>query len=276
MLSRTEMTLSPASTDAFRVWLLGKGRAENTAKAYTDDLKEFLRASGGEEIERLEYEELAASWLVMNRNKVSPKTTGRRLTSLRAFAEWIELGPVLKDFIAPKPGKAIPHPIPEGLAGIERLLDAARNPEQCALIGLCGHAGLRISEARGIMVANFDLHSMMLTVRGKGDKTRVVPISKRAWSATSEAYLNAACNGDPHLIHYKDRSARYVVTSLGKKAQLKRPISSHDLRATFATLAYDYTRDIRVVQELLGHSSTETTQLYTGISEEKLRNAVNY
>ena len=275
MHSKLGTTLSLESIEEIRVFLLGKGRTTNTARAYASDLREFLRATGEKEIPLTNFEQLALYWLVMTRDKVSPKTTIRRLTSLRTFAQWSGLGSVLGDFIAPKPGKPIPHPIPEGLEGLDRLIEVAKNEEQKALIGLCGFVGLRIGEALDICVCHFDLHNMFLTVRGKGDKTRYVPISDRAWQAVIVAYILAADN-DQQLVHYGDRAARNVITRMGERAGLQRPISSHDLRATFGTTAYDHCRDIRVVQELLGHSSTETTQIYTGISVEKLRNAVKF
>ena len=82
--------------------------------------------------------------------------------------------------------------------------------------------------------------------------------------------------GDGYLVHYEDRSARKCITSLGRKAGLSRAISSHDLRATFATILNDRNVNIRVIQELLGHSSVATTEIYTGVGMQALADAVDF
>lgn len=205
---------------------------------------------------------------------MSPKTTGRRLTSLRVFGKWAGLVNPLTDYIAPTPGRSIPHPIPEGVEGLNRMIASAKNIEQAAIIGLCGFAGLRIGEALTVSTDSIDLPYMTLTVRGKGDKTRTVPLSHHAWSTISSAYVMAAVKPDKKLVSYQDRFARRIVTQLGKRASLARPVSSHDLRATFATAVYDQTPNLRLVQELLGHSSSSTTETYTGVLNSQLRSAV--
>jgi site-specific recombinase XerD len=205
---------------------------------------------------------------------VKPKTTGRRLTSLRNFAKWAGVPNPLEDYIAPTPGRAIPHPLPEGLQGVQRMIDHAKNHEQAAIVGLCGFAGLRISEALSSTVQMLDVQSMLLEVRGKGDKTRIVPISNRAWSSISSAYVLAASKPNKELISYKDRFARKIVTNLGVKAGISVPVSSHDLRATFATHVYNQTRNLRLVQELLGHANSSQTEVYTGIMMKSMQEAV--
>ena len=273
MHGKQGMTVSFATIEQFRNWCFARGRSANTVKAYSSDLREFLKAVG-EEIQLSEFEELAMSWLNLTRGQVAPKTTGRRLTSLRAYGKWAGLNHPLSDYIAPTPGKSIPHPIPEGPFGLERMIAKAKNCEQAAMIALCGYAGTRIGESLSITTDNFDLHDMLLTIRGKGDKTRVVPISKNAWSHMSSAYVLALSKPDLRLVSYKDRFARKIVTTLGERAKLSRPVSSHDLRATFATAIYDKTQDLRLVQELLGHASSSTTEIYTGVSMNKMREAV--
>lgn len=222
-----------------------------------------------------DFEHLSQQWLNQTRAESAPKTTGRRLTSLRAFARWAKWETELHEYRAPTPSKTIPHPIPEGLEGLRRLLRVASNDEQRALIGACGFIGLRVSEALAFRTTWFDANSMLLTVRGKGDKERVVPVSPRAWEIIAPAFVSAMM-GDGYLIHYQDRSARKCVTSLGCKAGLKREISSHDLRATYATILNENGVNIRVIQELLGHSSVATTEIYTGVHMSALKEAVDF
>lgn len=275
MRGTTVTTLTLETIDRYRQWCTARGRAENTTRAYTSDLREFLKAAGEEgKITQEEYEELAMSWLNLRRMQVSPKTTARRLTSVRGFAKWAGWGKVLEEYIAPTPGKTIPHPLPEGMAGVERMIEQAKNHEQAALVSFGGEVGLRISESLSCTIDSFDLHDMLLTIRGKGDKTRTVPVSEKAWDHLMPAYALAMTKPDKRLVSYKDRFARQIVTNLGARAKLMRPVSSHDLRATFATALLDSGANLRVVQELLGHASSETTEIYTGVTMDAMRKAV--
>lgn len=155
------------------------------------------------------------------------------------------------------------------------MCESTSMPSQKALYALQGMAGLRISEARSLYHYHFDLDDMTMTVRGKGDKTRIVPIAKSAWPYIKEAYEVSLATGAP-LVDLSDRGARKAVTAMGKRLKFKRTISSHDLRATGATYLYDRTKDIRVVQDFLGHSSPVTTQIYTAASMDAMREGLEF
>lgn len=272
MLSQGVTTLSHESIDKFRVWLFVRGKSEQTVKAYSTDLKMFLLATETP-VDQQEYEELSARWLTMNRNKVSPKTTARRLTSLKAFARWAGWGPVLEDYRRPEAAKSMPHPLPEGIEGVRRLIQCASNNNQRALIALCGLCGCRIAEALAVVTTDFNTADHTLKIKGKGSKYRIVPVSKEAWEVLEVPIIKAWSENRP-VVNLQDRQARKIITNLGMRANLRRRISSHDLRATFATEIYNSTLDIRVVQELLGHSSSVTTEIYVGVAMTKLRQAV--
>lgn len=277
MHGTTVTTLTAEAIEQYRNWCIARGRSANTVKAYCSDLREFLKAAGEDgQITKEEYEELAMSWLNLTRNVVSPKTTARRLTSLRSFGKRLGIVSPLEEYIAPQPGRTVPHPIPEGPSGVDRMIAKAKNYEQEALVSLIGFVGCRVGEALSLTVDHFDTSEMMLTIRGKGDKTRIVPVSQHAWTHIQSAWVLALNKSDRRIISYKDRFARQIITNLGVRAGLQRPVSSHDLRATFATAAYDKTRDIRLVQELLGHASSQTTEIYTGVTEAALKEAVEF
>ena len=154
------------------------------------------------------------------------------------------------------------------------LIEAAQTQQYKALIALCGLCGCRVAEALAIRPCDFDLTEMILTIRGKGEKERKVPISTSAWSALQWSVAQAYVTGGGEVVGLKDRFARRLITTLGKQAGLMRPIASHDLRMTFGTCVYDKTLDIRLTQELLGHGSVSTTEGYTGIAQDKMRGAV--
>lgn len=273
-MSTTKATmLSLESIDRFRVSLSARGKSDNTASAYATDLRVFLTEIDQESIQKDDYEETAENWLTGNRKRIALKTTSRRLTSVRAFAKWAGWPAALVEYAAPHPVPGVPHPLPEGPDGVRRMAEVARTCQQRALVALCGFVGLRISEALNVKVE--DIRGMELRVLGKGEKVRYVPISSEAWGLMAEAVTTSFLEGgtDP-VIPIADRVARSNVTQMGRRANLARAVSSHDLRATFATAVYDKTKDMRLVQELLGHSSVETTQIYVGVKRAALRDAV--
>lgn len=274
MLSQRATTLTLESIDRFRSSLSARGRADHTVKSYSTDLKMMLKDLEVTEVPSTEYEETAMNWLQGTRKTVAPKTTGRRLTSLKSFARWAGWGEVLVEYSAPTPAKGIPHPLPEGIDGVRRLINAANDEKHKTLIALCGFCGCRVAEALAVRPSDFDMQEMLLTIRGKGDKTRIVPVSTTAWEHLVVPVTRAFVNGDREVVGLKDRFARRVITDLGIRAGLRREISSHDLRATFATATYDKTKDLRATQELMGHASSTQTELYTGVRLSALRGAV--
>lgn len=272
----TEVTiLSSESIEQFRDSLYEKGLSAQTLKAYTSDLTTLLRDKETESIPQVMFPKVAMRWLTDQKQIVAPKTTTRRLTSLKSFARWAGWGEPLKDYQAPKTAPGEPHPLPEGLDGVRRMLACADRENHQALIGLCGLAGLRVHEALAVRASDFNLRSMMLKVLGKGDKVRFVPISEELWDILVSPVTGSFITEDALVVGLHDRAARKVVTRLGERARLQRHVKSHDLRATFATELYNKTLDIRLVQIILGHSSVETTQVYTGVLADSMLSAVN-
>lgn len=233
-------------------------------------LKEMQRT----EISCDEYEEVVLNWLTINRTMIAAKTTQRRLTSVKAYAAWAGWDVHLDEYNAPTPLRGTPHPIPEGIEGVKRMIQVAPTEKQRALVALCGLCGLRVAEALCVKPSHFDLQELTLHVYGKGSKERIVPVSGLAWSVLQQPVTRAWVAGDVPVIPLKDRAARQTITSLGLRAGLRRHVASHDLRATFATAVYDKTHDQRLVQELLGHANGNTTEVYIARSNSQLREGV--
>ena len=184
----------------------------------------------------------------------------------------------MEDYRPPRAQKSQPHPISEGIAGVEAMIEAAESPAERALVALTGLCALRVSEARSVKCADFDISDLTrvsVTVRGKGDKQRTVPVSARAWEAVQYAFIQAH-NSGAYLVPLSDSGARRAFSRIGRKAGLARPVASHDGRATLATAALNGGANIRVVQEILGHASVTTTQVYTGVSNDSMREAVTF
>lgn len=267
-------SISQETIEVFLDWLKTRGRSSNTVKAYGSDLRVFL-TEAPEMLSLTTIEDEAMRWLNRHREALTPKTTGRRLTALRSFLRFLGIRDPLFEYIAPKPARPQAHPIPEGLDGVKKLLVQCRNDRQCALVALTGMLGLRISEAINVKYSDFNLDEMTLTIRGKGDRTRVIPVDNTTWRFLRDACLESFISNRPTVVGFKDRFARQLIKNLGIKAQLSRDIASHDLRATFATDLNDRGVNIRLIQELLGHASVKDTQVYTNVTLDQMRQAVS-
>jgi site-specific recombinase XerD len=155
------------------------------------------------------------------------------------------------------------------------MIEASRSHQHRALVALCGLCGLRVAEAISVKLSDIDTKEMVLFVHGKGDKKRWVPLSDKAWRYLAPAAAEAMIARRARVVTMADRTAREVITRLAVEAGLTRHVSSHDLRATFGTAAYAKTKDLRAVQDLLGHASSKTTETYTGVSERAMRDAAD-
>lgn len=267
------MILTTASIAPFLQSLSERGRSKNTTKGYSKDVELFFVESNHSSLPVELYETEVARYI--NWKKVTewkPKTTHRKLTSLREFGKFHGLPQVLQGFKLPSAGQTIPHPLPNLDADLQRMLDACKTDKQRALVACLGLEGMRLHEALELPVSSINIQEMSIFIAGKGGKYRTIPITKRAWKHMLPHYLEMAVtckNGN--FINYSDRGARNFITELGVAACISRPIASHDLRMTFATLAYASTNDIASVQGWLGHSDVNTTRGYVDVSLETMR-----
>lgn len=271
-------TLDQATIDEFTAFVSSAGRSQATVKAYSSDLRTFTvwaTTTGAKPTSTS-----AAAWLTESRAELAPKTTHRRLTSLRAFMDWagIEQG-VLADYKLPTPKRPVPHPLTGGMDDVRAMLRVARNTTQSTLIALQGFGGMRIAEALSVDVDDVDVDHGIITVRGKGDKERDIPfdVNGEAFAVIVDRVNEV---GTGRLVDMPDRTARYTITALAKKAGVssytKAAVSSHDLRATAATALYVASgHDIRLVQEFLGHASAKQTEVYVGVSKDRFAKAVS-
>lgn len=267
-------TLSLDSIEQYRMWLCDRGRSAHTAKSYSSDLKQLLLWASTDSIALQDVEDTGAKWLTANNKSLGAKTTGRRLTSLRGFVRWAGGGAVLLDYTAPTPLKAMPHPLAEGMDGVHKMIAKAENEQLKVVVALCGLAGLRISEALELPPGDIDFANKRIKVNGKGNKWRMVPMNAKLADILMVPVMKALMNEHPTLLDMGDRLARRSITRLGRRAGIKQPVASHQLRATFATHLHANGTPLRVVQEILGHSNSKTTEVYTGVNEQQMLDAV--
>lgn len=218
-------------------------------------------------------ESLAAHYITEHRSNWEPSTVNRKLAAFRAYASFLGLTNFLSTYRAPTAAKAQPHPLPGGLNDIVAMIEATNKEQYKCLIVLCGLVGCRVSEALKVRPSHIDLEYMQIKIYGKGDKHRIVPMAASVFQYLIFRIAATTPTND-RLVNLEDRAARRAVTRVGRKA-LGRDVASHDLRMTFGTCAYAKCGDLRVVQELMGHASSSTTEGYTGVSESDMRDAVD-
>jgi integrase/recombinase XerD len=277
-----------------------RGLADNTLKSYRRDLRRYLRFLDGRGVDDLSGigEGLVTEFLVHLREgdadhpPLSAGSAGRAVVAVRGFHKFaVRDGLTQADPAAavrpPTPAKRLPKALP--VSDIVRILDAAGAPGTAlamrdrALLELLYASGARISEAVGLDVDDIDLDTASVLLRGKGSKERVVPFGSLAGEALG-AYLvrgrpalSESGGGNPALFlnarggRLSRQSAWTVLVRVAERAGVTAEVSPHTLRHSFATHLIDGGADVRVVQELLGHASVTTTQVYTLVTVDSLR-----
>ena len=291
----------PIEIEEFLTWLrLERGRASSTVEAYRRDLRAWaerlhtiavsLPSVGEDDI---------VDWLHDLRSSgLAPSTVKRRIVAVRSLHHYL----AEEEVVDVDPGAdVVPPPVTRGLpkalteAQVDRLLSTAAGDgpverrDRAILETLYG-TGIRISELVGMSLRDLDLHDGYLRVIGKGDKERVVPVLGEANEALAR-WLQPEGRGslipkrwrrrdDEEAVFLNQRGGRLgrqgvwlVVKGHGADAGLDGLLTPHVLRHSCATHLLDHGADIRAVQELLGHASIGTTQVYTKVSDDRLVSA---
>jgi integrase/recombinase XerD len=287
-------------------WLtVERGLAANSLAAYRRDLRRYetyLRAAGATEPAHISEDTVHAYVRHLEsladddgRRLLAPPSVARAIVAVRSFHKFcaregfVERDPS-EEVGAPRVAQSIPKALDE--EEVERLLGAVTGTDPLAqrdraLLEVLYGTGIRISEAVGLDLADLDLEAGMLRVLGKGNKERVVPLGRSGRRALA-AYLRdgrLALRGgrvrrldDADAVVLNARGGRIsrqacwaIVRRAGERVALGDRLSPHVLRHSCATHMLDHGADLRVVQELLGHASISTTQVYTKVSPERLR-----
>jgi integrase/recombinase XerD len=278
---------------------LERGLARNTVEAYRGDLAQLGRflASRGRRAVEASHRDLAGFLAGLaqgeeDRPPASAATLQRKAACMRSFYRYLRReGLIGHDPTAELRGPPRGRRLPSVLAREEvmRLLAQPRGTgplalRDRALLELMYACGLRISEAIGLLLSDIDPEEAMLRARGKGAKERVVPVGSKALAAV-EVYLRrgrpalVALSGEAHLFvnHRGARLTRQglyrIVRGHAATAGLAGRMTPHTLRHTFATHLLSGGCDLRSLQEMLGHADLSTTQIYTHISTQRLKEA---
>jgi integrase/recombinase XerD len=250
----------------------------NTVASYCSDVEFFLQyyTSSLSDIQPEHVEDF-----ILSRDFLSKRSQARLLSSLRSFCTWLVLEGLLKDnpcdrVDAPKLGRYLPDVLSvDEVAAVIGTADTTTwmGLRDKALLEVLYGCGLRVSEAVGLKISNFYLEDSFIRVVGKGNKERIVPIGEMAVAAVM-AYLEsrpAEFSGvdDLFLNRYGKALSRVSAFNAVKKmtlaAGINKSVSPHTFRHSFATHLIENGADLRVVQEMLGHESVATTEIYTHV-----------
>jgi len=273
-----------------------RGLSPATIRAYRGDLRDFAAARGSGR-EWAAGPEAARRYLAARTRRGRPRDRGLAPTSLRrraasirgfyrfAFGEGVIGVDVAAHLDLPRQPRLLPETLT--VAQVEALLEAAPDQRGRALLELLYAAGLRVSEALGLDREDLSTDGGFVRVIGKGDKERLVPVGEIAldWLAR---WMNEERPGLLAILHVEparggplflgDRGRRLarqqafaLVRAAARRAGLPESVSPHTLRHSFATHLLEGGADLRIVQELLGHASISTTQLYTHVTGERVR-----
>ncbi len=295
----TEHPPLPSQAEELLSWLaVEKGRSANTLAAYRRDLTaywEFL-VGRGLTLEGVTDRVVEDYLAFLRASGKAPASVARALVAVRSLHRFCEdeglsLGNPAEDVERPRVPAGLPKALTEDEIGL--LLGAVTGDDALArrdraILEVLYGCGLRVSELVGLSLGDVDLDASLVRAFGKGAKERVVPVGRlarealRAWLAPGgrSALVPArwARRGDAEAVFLNARGGRLsrqgawgVVRHYGDRVGLGERLTPHVLRHSCATHMLDHGADIRVVQELLGHASISTTQVYTKISTERLR-----
>lgn len=288
-------TLAPLIRRYIRYLKLERNYSPNTIDAYRHDLHLLLNHLSGQGLTpidvKLDHLQRFAAWI--HERGIGPKSQARILSGVRTFYHYL----VVDGYLEVDPTELLESPhlpkhLPEYLTTeeVDRLeaaidLTSAEGHRNRAIIEVFFSCGLRVSELVELKLSNLFLNERFMRVVGKGGKERLVPISQRAVGELElwfddRRQMRIKPGEDDYVFlnrrgHHLTRTMILImVKRLGEAAGIKKNLSPHTLRHSFATALLRGGADLRVIQVLLGHADIATTEIYTHMDDESLRQAV--
>jgi len=274
---------------------LERGLSSHTVMAYKSDLEKFLRFLRGSEVglDRVGGEELRAFIGAVHREGLSERSQARMLSSLRAFYKFLRMeGRMETDptevIDSPKIGRYLPAVL--SIEEVEALLESVdlslpQGHRNRAILEVMYGCGLRVSELTHLRLSDLFFQEGFIRVRGKGSKQRLVPMGRQAiratehWMAQRRVMTVAKAGAD--ILFLNRRGAPLsremvflMVREQARCAGIAKTISPHTLRHSFASHLLENGADLRIIQQLLGHESILTTEIYTHLDAAKWQAAI--
>ncbi len=288
------MLISEYGEDYCNYLLLERGLSTNTLAAYKNDLRQldiYLQAAVPNfKTEQITIAHLRGFVKQLNEMGLGARSQARMIASIKSFFNYLLVEEVIKDaptelLSAPKQGSHLPAIL--DVSEIDAMMDcinmdSKEGQRNRAIVEMLYSCGLRVSELVNLKMTNLYLVGGFIRVVGKGDKERIVPISDAAMEQL-KLYLEqrkaqkTQSIADAKLVFLNRRGAGLtrqmifiIIKELAELAEIKKEVSPHTFRHSFATHLVENGADLRVVQELLGHSSILTTEIYTHLNMEYL------
>jgi integrase/recombinase XerC len=271
----------------FNYLAVEKNYSGHTVINYKIDLKEFeafLQSQGGRDIKDIDYFLLRKFLSFLSERKLSKRSLSRKISTLKSFfkfmvkEEEVSSNPA-SSLIYPKLDKPLPNFLTE--EDTKRVMDVRSDGglmdlRDRAIVEFLYSTGARVSEMVNLKINDLDMISGIAKVMGKGRKERLLPLGEPAIKAIKD-YLDARTDKNQSFLINKrlgsltDRAVRDIVNKHIVKSAIAAKVSPHTFRHSFATHLLNHGADLRSVQELLGHSSIATTQVYTHLSIDSLK-----
>ncbi len=274
--------------DSYIEELIRRKFSDLTVKSYKTDLEEFssfLQKNGKNHFSEMDRKDIRAFMGELLSYGYKKSSVSRKLSAIKSFCKFLEKNKILKSnpslsVKTPRTDKRIPSFLSE--EQMVRMLDFSAletefDVRNRAILELLYATGIRASELVNLDLSMFDMNSKLLRVYGKGKKERILPLAKTAFETLSRYISEVRGYKEGALFMSKSGKRlgqrdlqRIVKKAIVKVATLNR-MSPHTLRHTFATHLLNRGANLRAIQELLGHESLSTTQIYTHVSVEKLK-----
>jgi len=257
--------------------------SSHTVYAYRSDLEQFL-SFANHSFESIDRETIRKYLFFLKEKNYHPRSISRKIACLKAFFGFL----VRRGYIKTNPTLLILSPkVPERLPSfltveeVEKILEAASDKSQMglrdrAIMELLYSSGIRVGELVSLRMEDVNIPDETIKVKGKGSKERVVPIGSCALNCLFEYFGKRGLRGGYVFLNRKNRrlttrSVERIIKKYAKIAGINKKITPHVFRHSFATHMLDRGADLRTVQEMLGHSDIATTQIYTHITIQRLK-----
>ena len=267
--------------EEFKKWLRSKRYSDNTIKTYADALKTFLRYYANKAIAEINNNDVIKfnnDYILAN--KLSASFQNQIVNAVKLFFKKIELKNLDPELLhRPKRAKTLPNVLSK--EEVKLILNAHNNIKHKAMLSLIYSCGLRCGELLKLKQEHVDSKRGVLIIKqSKGRKDRIAPLSHKVIELLRDYYK--ACKPQPYLFEgqnkgepYDERSLQNVLKQSLEKVNISKPVSLHWLRHSYATHLLENGTDLRYIQEILGHSSSKTTEIYTHVSTKNIQKIVS-
>ncbi len=265
----------------FSRWLSSKRYSVNTIKTYTDGIKSFLKFHSGRSIDSLTNSDVIAynNDYIIKKN-LSASFQNQVVNAIKLFYSTIENRQLAIELIhRPKRPKLLPNVLSK--EEVKQILTVSGNLKHRAMLSLIYSCGLRCGELLRLKPEHIDSNRQVVIIKqAKGRKDRIVPLSARILEILRDYYKTAKpknwlFEGQIKGQMYDERSLQLVLKQCVFKCNINKPVTLHWLRHSYATHLLESGTDLRYIQELLGHSSSKTTEVYTHVSNKELQRIVS-